>query len=412
MKLTFMRNKEIKSLFFVMTYRYSYALINAIFFVLVTRFLDLNDVGVLTYSQALVAIFSVFALQSFSPRVIAQYQIKKDREILWDFFMARLLMATMMSLAIFLILYIKFSFIVALIASSLIIFLTYDSLYIYFDSRGEQYNYARTLLPLILFTTAMKILILLKFKSLNLVLLSMAVELFAMLFMMLIILKLHAGPIIISIIRGCHFIRENIKEAFPIILSGLIFVFFTKSDIFILEKIEGTEAVAQLASATRIFEGLALSTSVLINVFYSKLSCSYTSKIDYKKEKKKFYIKNITISTLISVLMFVFSDVISEMLYSNEYTDTAILLKIYAFVLIGYSIALAIGRVFILEGRIKALLYRNVCALLINISLCIYLITTHGVIGAGYAVAISWFASTAIMVFLEVFKNNGKSINI
>lgn len=412
MKLSVIKNKEVKSLFFVMTYRYSYALINAIFFVLVTRFLDLNNVGILTYSQTLVAIFSVFALQSFSPRVIAKYQINKDDDILWDFFSARLSIAALMSFIIFFILYLKFSVVVALIGSTFIIFLTYDSLYVYFDSKGEQYIYAKLLLPVALITTTVKVGFLVYFKSLNLVLLSIAIELFTMLFVMLNLLGSHTKVIKINIVRGCQFIKINIKEAFPIILSGLVFVIFTKSDILILERIEGTDSVAQLASATKIFEGLALSVSVLINVFYSKLSSSFTNKNNYRKEKKKFYIKNISISVLIAVLMFVFSEFISNLLYSNEYNNTGILLRIYSVVFIGYSIALTVGRVLILEGRAKALLYRNIFALFINILLCFYLITTHGVIGAGYAVAISWFVSTAIIVFLEVFKNNEKNINI
>lgn len=212
------------------------------------------------------------------------------------------------------------------------------------------------------------------------------------------------GPIITSDEKALYQHRKLVKYSSPLLLSGLIGTIMGWAD---------TAFLGYFMSDTEVgIYNVALPTAMLIMIPHQAIGSLALTAFSELKERNKDAVedslKTATYWTFSLVfptflILALFSRQALHLLWGAQYTGAALAMSILA---IGYLISASVGRVgsyLQAEGQTNYILYNNLAALALNLTLNIILIPTYGIIGAAIATAASTIL-TNILMFLEVWK--------
>lgn len=174
-----------------------------------------------------------------------------------------------------------------------------------------------------------------------------------------------------------NYIREILSRSFPFVISSVAILLYSKSDTIFIRFFIGIEKLGEYAAASRLVEPL-----YIIPVSVSTVMLPLLLKYNEKRIKLiGIYSLTLYFSLALAIVLFVASDMISEILYNGEYPLTSLFLKIFA---INYPI-IALGTVsstwYLLFHKEKYVFKRTLTALIINIILNFFLVPILGVYG-------------------------------
>ncbi len=182
-----------------------------------------------------------------------------------------------------------------------------------------------------------------------------------------------------------------IKEAWPFVLSSLIFMLFFKVDTVLLFSIKGAAQTGWYTAGYRIIEAIAFLPQSLMLAIFPSLSRFYRENKETMEEVAK---KGLRYLSIISFPLAVGGFVLSSSLMSFLYQKSADLIAA-AFSILIFSfpfLSLREGTIHILnsQNRQKTNFYIDLTGLIFNLALNLILIPRYGFIGAAWATFLSY----------------------
>ena len=193
-----------------------------------------------------------------------------------------------------------------------------------------------------------------------------------------------------------------LRDTFPLIITGAIFVLFTKIDQVMLGSLANDDAVGQYTAALKISEGwmvvpIIISTSL------------FPSFIEARKESVRAYqdlvktIINIMVALSLGVAIFftITSFWIIDFLYGVDYSEAANVLAIHSWAMVFNTVSAVSFRYFLIEGLQRFSAYRALIGLVINCVLNLWLIPLYGMLGAAFSTLIAQCFAAFILNFIS-----------
>ncbi|EPC6194292.1 oligosaccharide flippase family protein [Vibrio cholerae] len=191
-------------------------------------------------------------------------------------------------------------------------------------------------------------------------------------------------------------IVRNFKRSFPLLISALGIVIYSRIDQFMIYKMLGSEQLALYSSVVRIGDVFAFIPAVAINAF-----------IPYYEKKKnegsdvilKFFKYVVIYAIIVIFIINFFSSTIISILYGDKYMSSTDILRFYSLAIF-FSYIGAASNVWLIAHELqKYKTYRILGGCIINVFLNFLWIPSYGIQGAVFATIISQcFASWILNV--------------
>ena len=188
------------------------------------------------------------------------------------------------------------------------------------------------------------------------------------------------------------FFRDLIFETWPIMVAGCLVAVTTRIDqIFVATILDaktfGMYSAAILIGAAPQFIPGIICGSLISTATQYKLSDKrlYNNLIIYA------YIINISLSILICICGYIFSDDLVEIMFGGEFSISAEYLRLYVFLNVPVFIGVTHSIWMITERRMQYLLIKSIISSTLAVILALGLMPKYEVIGAIYSLLISTF---------------------
>lgn len=181
-----------------------------------------------------------------------------------------------------------------------------------------------------------------------------------------------------------------IKKSFPLFVAGILIFTYKKMDLIIINHFLNDYETGIYSSAQKIASALLTSTMVIIMVAGPILNNSINSS-RYKENRLLFFEIIILSSIFTSIIFFVFSENIIEIVFSKDYVKTIYPFRILIWKNVFESIFLATGYIIIIQDLQKKAYLRNLIAAIISIFSNLVLISSFGILAASYVSLVTYF---------------------
>jgi PST family polysaccharide transporter len=194
-----------------------------------------------------------------------------------------------------------------------------------------------------------------------------------------------------------------LKQAWPLILSGIIIMMYMRVDQIMIGEIIGDKGVGLYSVSTRFTELWYFIPSIFATSFFPKLVEKFNiNKESYYDVCLKMLKLLFVISFSIAVFFTFFSNSIINLLYGNEYVMSVFALQISIWTGIFVFWGVAAGNMLVIENLNKHNLIKSIQGLVLNLGLNLVLIPRYGINGAAIATLISQFYAS--YVYYAFFK--------
>jgi O-antigen/teichoic acid export membrane protein len=192
--------------------------------------------------------------------------------------------------------------------------------------------------------------------------------------------------------------KALLKDSWPLILSGLAVIVYTRIDQVMLGQMLGDKAVGIYSAAVRISEvWYFIPMAIVASAFPSLMQNKDQSS--FEKHFQRLFDLMFVISFPLALSITVMSDFIIRALYGVEFAGASEILSVYAWALVFAFMGVPSGRWYLYANLQKLALYRTAFGGGANILLNMVLIPEYGPVGAAYstlvAIAISNFLFNA-----------------
>lgn len=184
--------------------------------------------------------------------------------------------------------------------------------------------------------------------------------------------------------------KKYIKASIPLVIVAVTAFIYTRIDQIMLKHILGDEAVGNFAAAVRVSELFYFIPGIIVASVYPKLiEAKAQNEEKYLNLLENLYRLVLWISIPVALIMSFGSDFIVDILYGEQFKDTAKILSILAWCTIFASISAVFVKFLYIEHFETKYLYKNLFGVLINVVLNYLFINKYGVIGAAIATLIT-----------------------
>ena len=202
--------------------------------------------------------------------------------------------------------------------------------------------------------------------------------------------------------------RVLLKDAWPLILSGIIVSIYMKIDQVMIKEFLGNSEVGIYSAAVRLSEAwYFIPTIICSSLFPAIINAKLKDDNLYMDRLQRLYNLMVVLGVVIILPVLLFSSWMIQILYGSEFIESAMVLNIHILGSVFVFLGVANQKWFISEN-IQA--YNIIClgmGMMANILLNIAMIPTYGIIGAAYATLISQFiASVLAPVFFKKTRNS------
>lgn len=171
-----------------------------------------------------------------------------------------------------------------------------------------------------------------------------------------------------------------VKQSFPILVSTLIVMIYTRIDQFMLAKMIGMDEVAKFNVAVRISDAyMFIPLAIAASFFPMVANNSSPGNI-----RKYFYITHL-FTSISGALVIILTPFIVNVFFGVRYQESISVIYIIVVANIISSLGSVSSNILIIRDVSYLRIYRAIYGLVINIVLNIILIPKYGMIGAAYA---------------------------
>jgi len=184
--------------------------------------------------------------------------------------------------------------------------------------------------------------------------------------------------------------KEILKESWPFLFSGIFYMIYFKIDSVMLGLLSNMKEVGYYGAAYNLLIAVFIVFEIITMSFLPKMSYFYkTNNEKFKSLFKKFKLVLLSAAAFFAVFLFIFSGSLIFLFYSENYSISAVILKIFSFLVLFRFLSYAFGwfLTFADEQR-KKLKILGVSALL-NIILNYFLIIQYQALGAAISTLVT-----------------------
>ena len=191
--------------------------------------------------------------------------------------------------------------------------------------------------------------------------------------------------------------KSLLKDAWPLILSGIIVSIYMKIDQVMIKEFLGNSEVGQYSAAVRLSEAwYFIPTIICSSLFPAIINAKLKDDTLYMDRLQKLYNLMVVLGAVIIVPVLLFSDWMIHILYGEAFQRSAGVLNIHILGSVFVFLGVANQKWFISEN-FQA--YNIIClgiGMLANIVLNILMIPKMGIMGAAYATLVSQFMASVL----------------
>jgi len=174
-------------------------------------------------------------------------------------------------------------------------------------------------------------------------------------------------------------LKPVLKAAIPLGLAVIFNFMYDKIDVLLISKMKDFNEVAFYNIGYGIYKSATIGFSFLLVAGFTRISAVSNDKTAVKAFFKD-HLKIITIiCVIITILMFILSNVIVNLFYTDRYSGASIVIKILAFGFIGMGLNNLTGITLNGMGFFKTVMYITIYGLIVNVLLNIFFIPFYGI---------------------------------
>ena len=362
----------------------------------VARYLGVDNFGLLSYSNSLVALFIPVATFGLNDLIVKELLKKKysRNEILGTSFVIKILggVASFLFLLIYLLLRsqdLKANYLILLFSPYLFL-QSIDVIDFFFQSQvlSKYVVFSR----IIALTAANIVKVILIFLDASIFFFAGVVT-----FELLLILIFN---IYFFQIRGLNIFswrlkkdlaKRFLKNGFTLLISGFMYIIYLKIDQIMVREILGDKASGLYAVAIALSESWYFIPHVIATSFFPAILLSKTNtKKQYNNNFTRLYFAVFWIAVIIAALTLLFGQEVISVLYGKPYLESFNILKIYVWSNIFFFYATISSKWLVAEQLYFHSFYRNIVGAISNILLNLFLIKRFGLEGAAVSTLISY----------------------
>ena len=220
-------------------------------------------------------------------------------------------------------------------------------------------------------------------------------------------LSLH-GPKLRSLQVALSRVKGLLRDSWPLLLSVLAIIIYTKVDQIMLGQMIGDEAVGIYSAAVRVSEVWYFVPMALVaSLFPSILEAKKRSDAQYKRRLQSLYDVMVWLAVAVAVPMAFLSTLVVTTLFGEAYIDAGPVLAIHIWGAVFVFLGVASGPWFLAENRQMMSLQRTVFGALVNIKLEVideYEVgLSRELIRAGFSAG-AWFPATELTGLGRIFR--------
>ncbi len=202
--------------------------------------------------------------------------------------------------------------------------------------------------------------------------------------------------------------KNLLLKSWPILFSGIGIIIYMRIDQIMLGNMINQQSVGIYSAAVRISEIWHFIPKIILISITPYLINFYNKNINkFEIEIIKFLKLNIFISILISLIIFLFSEIIVNTLFGSNYAGSISIVKIHIWSTIFVSIGVISSQWYILSNNQKYNFIYIFLGAIMNILMNFYLIPIYGVNGAAFATLISY---SSVTIFFDLLSNKTRKL--
>ncbi|WP_034257017.1 flippase [Adhaeribacter aquaticus] len=375
--------------------------LNFLLTILIARYLGADLFGLWNYVIAFVALFSILSTLGIDS-IVTKYLIKEENNtdyILGAAFILKLvgsLFAVILSIiSIFLLRSGEtLTHQMVLLTSGILVFQSFDVIDYFYQSKLQSkfVVYSRNLAFLL--SGLLKIGILVLKGSLILFVWASLLEAILTAIIFVLMYKQNYGSIVKWKINWT-FTKRLIKEGYPMALSVMLILVYTRTDQIMLGSLINNNEVGIFSAAVRLSEAWwfvpSIITSSILPVLIKEKEISNEGYLN--KLKQSFRIMAY-LGVLTAIIVTFFSSFIINLLYGKEFEGAGVILSVHTWTSVFVFLGFASGNWFVVENLQKYVFFRTLAGAIINVTLNLLLIPRYGGLGAAIATLFSQFTAS------------------
>jgi len=188
-----------------------------------------------------------------------------------------------------------------------------------------------------------------------------------------------------------------LRESWPLCLQGIIILVYMRIDQVMLGQISGNRSVGEFSAAVRLVEvWYFIPMSLTASLFPEIINSRNMGKEIYEKRIQKLYDLMIWMAIGMALIITFAAPLIISILYGEQYRNAATVLSLQTWMAVSVFFGVARQRWLTAEGFLKDGLYFEITAVVINVSVNLYLIPLYGAVGASLASLAAAFGASII----------------
>ena len=203
-----------------------------------------------------------------------------------------------------------------------------------------------------------------------------------------------------------NIIKYLLKNSWPLMFSGVAVSIYMKIDQVMITNMINSEANGFYSIAVKLSEiWYFIPAIICTSLLPAIINAKNTNNLIYKKRLKSLFKLMFIISLLTAIIITIFSPLIINILFGNEYLRSINVLRIHIWAGIGVFLGYAMYQFLIVENMTKIFLITTILGAIINVILNLILIPKLNINGAAISTFIAYtFQTLSVLFFKKVRK--------
>lgn len=395
MNLTFI--KRIPKSVFYMFEKYANVVYLALFTFVMARVLNVEDFGIISNAEAIVAIISIFSFQGLEQLVQREIVNKGEDE---GKILGAAILFKVPGIVLGLLIAITWGVFTEneklrmciFIYSGLIIARSLTILSAPLISKDEYIKFSAIGISTYTIFFFLKLYVIFYHPSLSLIVFATVVE---NIFLVILYFIFGAKRKFIEFRGVANYLEIYFKEGLYLVFSGAMVVIYTKTDQLYIAKFMSYEVLADYAIALKFLMIYIIPSTIFTLSYISKLN---KASEEYFINSRKMLLGSVAIGISFGVICALTTPFIIELIYGMKYVMAKTYIVVLSLVVPLCFILNSTGRIFVNEGMGSFLFKRNLMALIYNVVAGYLLIKFMGAWGGVVAIISSYAISALVMV--------------
>ncbi len=187
------------------------------------------------------------------------------------------------------------------------------------------------------------------------------------------------------LILDAGFIKDNLKESFPVAIAGIMISIYYNLDHVMLGYITDSTELGYYAAAYKIIIIALVPAGIIYQSFLPQLSNCVNDPVIRKDLMKTYSRWMLSLGAFSAMIIFLFADQIVEIVYGGKFEGSVLLMRILSFNIFLVFLNMTYGSPLIAWNKQKLFFYPIAAAAIGNIILNILLIPRYHALGAAVA---------------------------